>query len=74
MLDTNEAIVYIAIKDYITEKKFSPTMRELCDITDFKSTATIHKYIKRLENKGYIKRDKILARCITLSEHRLKNI
>lgn len=42
------------IKDYIDREGIPPTVRELCDIVGLKSSSTMHGYIKRLENQGYI--------------------
>lgn len=43
-----------AIKDYINEWGYSPTLRELCKITHKKSTGTIAVMLKRLKEGGYI--------------------
>ena len=40
--------------DYINENGFSPSYRELCDIADVNSPATIWTHLKNLKNKGYI--------------------
>ena len=46
--------VFKAIKDYIQEYGYSPTIRELCSITGRKSSGTIHASLKILKRKGYI--------------------
>lgn len=46
--------ILVTINNYIEKEGISPTVRELCDITGIKSTSTIHGYIKRLQNQGYI--------------------
>ena len=43
-----------AIKDYINEWGYSPTIRELCKITRKKSPGTIAPMLKRLKRDGYI--------------------
>lgn len=43
-----------AIKDYINEWGYSPTIRELCKITHKKSTGTMAVMLKRLKRDGYI--------------------
>lgn len=47
--------IYKSIKKYIKENKISPTVRELCAINGLNSPATVHDYLKRLKEKGYIK-------------------
>lgn len=42
------------IKDFIKSNGYSPTDRELCDITGKKSLGTISYYKKILKKKGYI--------------------
>lgn len=43
-----------AIKNYIEEWGYSPTIRELCQITNKKSPGTIVPMLKRLKRDGYI--------------------
>ena len=46
--------VYMAIKDYIHRRGYSPTVRELCDLTGKSSPATIQAHLVNLKKKGYI--------------------
>lgn len=46
--------LYIAIKKYIEEYGYSPTIRELCKLNGVNSPATIHYGLKQLKKKGYI--------------------
>lgn len=45
-----------AIRKYINEHGYSPTIRELCAILKLRSTSTVHGYLQRLESGGYITR------------------
>lgn len=56
--------VLIVINDYVKKEGISPTIREICDIAEIKSTSTVHGYIKRLEKQGYIKMIKDSPRSI----------
>lgn len=56
MLTEKEKEVLAAIIDYIEKNGFSPSVRELCVIVGLKSTSTVHAYLKKLEEKGYIER------------------
>ena len=44
------------LKYYIEVYKYTPTIRELGKHMGLSSPATIYYYLKRLEQKGYIKR------------------
>lgn len=61
-----ENILYI-ISNYIEEEHISPTVREIADIADIKSVATVHQYLKQLEQKGAIKRELGSPRSIKLN-------
>ena len=43
-----------AIEEFIAEKKYSPTIRELGIILNLKSTSTVHRHVERLKRLGYI--------------------
>ena len=58
--------IYLSIKEYIIENKISPSVRELCKINNLSSTATLHYYLKKLKDSGYIKYRKNVARSIVL--------
>ncbi len=45
------------MKNTIAEKGFPPTVREICNALEIKSTSTVHNDIKVLENKGLVKKD-----------------
>ena len=54
MLTESQMNLYIAIRDYIEEYGFSPTLRDLGKILGKNSTATIWARLKILKRKGYI--------------------
>lgn len=43
------------IKKYIAEHGYSPSVREICDMMNLSSTATVFVHMRHLMNKGYIK-------------------
>lgn len=53
-MTTNEQKVFDAIVDFITENKYPPTVRELCELTGYRATSTIHEKLKKLKEKGLI--------------------
>ena len=68
MLSEREQQVYDAIKTYIDKHGFAPSMRELCKSVEMKSTATMQKYLDKLESEGYISRGKFTPRAISISK------
>jgi len=60
-----KALELIRIK--IRETGYPPTVRELCEALGVNSSATAFKYLKILEKKGYIKREKEKTRAIKLT-------
>ncbi|MBN2395158.1 MAG: transcriptional repressor LexA [Candidatus Atribacteria bacterium] len=54
------------IQIQIRETGYPPTVRELCEALGVRSSATAFKYLKILERKGYIKREKEKTRAIQL--------
>lgn len=73
-----EQIVYQKIIKYYKENKRIPTIRELLKELNYKSTNTIYQYIKKLENKGYLKRNKnnklVIKEEIDLSNNEITSI
>lgn len=45
------------MKKTISEKGYSPTVREICHALGIKSTSTVHSDIKVLEEQGHVKKD-----------------
>lgn len=46
------------IKNYIKKRGYPPTIEEIKKALGVSSTATVHKHLKALERKGYIKRER----------------
>lgn len=68
MITNKQSEVLNVIRNYMEENKMAPTVREICELTNLKSTATVYGYLSRLENKGYIYRGKNRARSIILTK------
>lgn len=65
-LGKSQQAVYSFICDYIRQKSFPPTVREICAAVGLKSTSTVHMHLKSLEEKGYITLDPTKQRTIAL--------
>ncbi len=55
MLNERAMDIYQFIKDSI-DNGYPPTIREICNALDIKSTSTVHKYIHLLSDAGYIEK------------------
>lgn len=69
-LEVKKKAVYESIRLYIDENGFSPTVRELCKLTDTKSTSTIQKCIDELVKDGLLERKGKSPRTLRLAERR----
>lgn len=49
-----------------TEKGYPPSVREICQAVGFKSTSTVHSYIKKLEEEGQIAKDATKPRALKI--------
>lgn len=47
--------VLTVIKKFIAKNGYSPSVREVCDLMNLSSTATVFVHMKHLMNKGYLK-------------------
>jgi len=54
------------IKDTILKKGYPPTVRDICEAVDLKSTSSVHAHLETLEKNGYIKRDPTKPRAIEI--------
>lgn len=45
------------IKDEILKRGYPPTVREICETVNLKSTSSVHSHLETLEKNGYIRRD-----------------
>ncbi|MEA4922565.1 MAG: transcriptional repressor LexA [Eubacteriaceae bacterium] len=58
------------MKQEIREKGYPPTVREICNALDIKSTSTVHKDLEILVQEGYIKKDPSKPRALmVVDEH-----
>ncbi len=54
------------IKKELQKKGYPPSVREICDAVNLKSTSTVHGHLERLEKKGFIRRDPTKPRAIEI--------
>ena len=54
------------LKSELKSKGYPPSVREICQSVGIKSTSTVHSYLSKLEDKGYIRRDPTKPRAIEI--------
>lgn len=58
--------IFEFLKIYTANKGYPPSVREICDAVNLKSTSTVHGHLKRLEKKGLLKRDPTKPRALEI--------
>ncbi len=54
------------IKSETLAKGYPPTVRDICEAVNLKSTASVHAHLETLEKNGYIRRDPTKPRAIEI--------
>jgi repressor LexA len=65
-LTQKEKDVYEYISECFDKNGYAPSVRDICSAVGIKSTSSVHEYLRRLENKGYIKKSSGKSRALTL--------
>lgn len=68
-LTDKEKRVYEYIADTINSEGYPPSVRDIQTALRIKSTSTVHAYLAKLEEKGYIRREKGKSRSMRVDEH-----
>ena len=56
------------LKEEILTRGYHPTVREICEKVDLKSTSSVHSHLSTLERNGYIRRDPTKPRAIEICD------
>ena len=54
------------MKQEILNKVYPPTVRDICEAVQLKSTSSVHSHLETLEKNGYIRRDPTKPRAIEI--------
>lgn len=65
-LSPREETILEAIKTFVSNKGYPPSVREIGQAVGLKSSSTVHSYLKRLEQKGLLRRDPTKPRALEL--------
>ncbi len=74
MLNTNEQKILDFIKSQIKENGYPPSVREIGAAVGLKSTSSVHLYLNRLAEKGYISKKGLKTRAIKVVEEEGNNV
>lgn len=72
-LDKQQKIIDF-VNRQVAEKGYPPSVREICDAVGFKSTSTVHAYIKKLEEEGQILKDATKPRALKIVDEHSKSL
>ncbi len=56
------------MKAQILAKGYPPSVREICEAVNLKSTSSVHAHLETLEKNGYIRRDQTKPRAIEITD------
>lgn len=71
-ISKKQQLILDFLKSEVLAKGYPPSVREICQAVNLKSTSTVHAHLTRLEELGYIRRDPTKPRAIEifdLDEH-----
>lgn len=57
------------MKNEILNRGFPPSVREICEAVNLKSTSSVHSHLEALEKNGYIRRDATKPRAIEIIDY-----
>ena len=65
-----QEMIFKYIKEFLLEKGYPPSVREIGKAVGLKSSSTVHGYLARLEEAGLIKRDPTKPRAIDILDEK----
>lgn len=69
-LNVREQEILNVIRSNILQRGYPPSVREIGQQVGLSSSSTVHTYLKRLEDKGFIRRDPTKPRAIEILDNR----
>ena len=65
-LTPRQQMIFEFIKDEVRKKGYPPSVREIGEAIGLRSSSTVHAHLEKLEQKGYIRRDRTKPRAIEI--------
>lgn len=62
------------MKSVILERGYPPSVREICEGVNLKSTSSVFSHLERLEKNGYIRRDPTKPRAIEICDDSFQSV
>ncbi len=67
--EEGRAKILAFIREEIQNKGYPPSVREICQAVGFKSTSSVHAYLRELEREGMLRRDATKPRAMELTDN-----
>lgn len=67
-ISKKQAEILVYIKSQILNKGYPPSVRDICEAVQLKSTSSVHSHLETLEKNGYIRRDPTKPRAIEIMD------
>ena len=67
-LTKRQQVIFNYIKDFISNNGYPPSVRDICEGLNLSSTATVHTHIKNLVDLGYLMKDDLKKRALSINE------
>ncbi len=67
-LTKKQLVIFEYIKEYIDKNGYPPSVRDIAEGLNLSSPATVHAHINNLVEAGYLKKDDLKKRAISLSD------
>jgi len=65
-LTPRQQMIFDFIRDEVRRKGYPPSVREIGEAIGLRSSSTVHAHLEKLEQKGYIRRDRTKPRAIEI--------
>ncbi len=65
-ISKKQQLILDFLKSEVSAKGYPPSVREICQAVNLKSTSTVHAHLTKLEELGYIRRDPTKPRAIEI--------
>lgn len=72
-LSAKQAEILEFMKNEIMKKGYPPTVRDICEAVNLKSTSSVHSHLETLEKNGYIRKDPTKPRAIEILDDNFYN-
>jgi len=72
-LSKRQEMIFDFIKSEVDVKGYPPSVREIAKAVGLASSSTVHGHLKRIEEKGFIRRDPTKPRAIEIIDQEMEN-